>query len=179
MGIFTGGNLTGGLNTGDLLASLSALIFSIHVLRLEVLSTPDAIGLVQAKTCAQTVLSILALAITPKESWAWLQTVPMMPASELLPFSAGIFYLGAATTSLATWMQVVGQQRVGPTRCAIYYSSQPIYAAILAQLLNVDSISRQEVLGGFFIILSALVVAFDNQETPAPATTQQKPKLPS
>lgn len=63
------------------------------------------------------------------------------------------------TTALATWAQVVGQQRVGPSRAAIFYATQPVWAVGLACAAGLDRLTGPEVVGGGLIVAAGAVVA--------------------
>lgn len=153
-------HLTNALNIGDTLAVLSALVFSLHVIRLEQLSkrVKSAVNLVRDKTMIQLVFSIACMVWTfgSSDVQRFVAAVPTMSLRTLSEVSLLIVWLGSATSALATWAQVAGQKRVGPSRAAVVYASQPVWATSLAVASGIDHPTQNEIVGGFLIVLAAI-----------------------
>lgn len=80
-------------------------------------------------------------------------------AHDLALTGVGLFWLGAATTVLATWAQVTGQRRVGASRAAVSYALQPLWAVLTAVGLGVDGAGGWELFGGALIMSAGLILA--------------------
>lgn len=87
----------------------------------------------------------------------------------------GILWIGVGTNAIATWIRMLGQQRVGASRSAIFYASQPVWAAALSAASGLDSLTLNEILGGFFIFGgSLLLAAVDHYNARAASHTQKE-----
>lgn len=154
-------------NVGDALSLLAAACYSAHVVRLDVVSSSaSTLSLVDAKTRTQVALAAVCVGLFSggdnvefvkgvfrgDETWNWWLTTLI-----------GALWVGGCTTSAATFLQVEGQARVGATRAAVFYASQPVWAALLSVLLQVDTLTVNEVLGGAMIVSAGVLVAFSKQ----------------
>lgn len=123
----------------------------------------DPLTLVRQKGIAQVMLSVATLLglyfLGDHSSWQYLTTLPSFSQNHVISSVACIVWIGAATTALATWAQVVGQQRVGPSRAAIFYATQPVWAVVIATSLGMDKLSVGELVGGGFIVAAGLTLA--------------------
>lgn len=117
----------------------------------------------QTKIITQVVWSAFAVALVmargDTEVGSYVANFLEMPTAEMLSAVWWSFWIGAATTALATWAQVVGQERVGPSRAAIFYASQPLFAAGLACAFGIDKLTPQEILGGGLIVVAGVLLA--------------------
>lgn len=156
-----GSPLFGALNSGDGLALAAALIYSIHVIRLERLSNncASATALVRSKALTQLVLASIVAAVALADPVGASQTFihANRALRDDLVAAACVVWIGVFTTAVATWAQVVGQKRVGPSRAAVVYASQPVWAAALATGLGIDSLNAAEVFGGLLIAAAGLL----------------------
>lgn len=153
------------INAGDILAVLSAMVFSIHVIRLDALSklVKSPTDLVRQKGLAQMLLSILTLlAVTlsgDRSAATYITSFLHMTPYHAFTTVAAIIWIGACTTALATVAQVIGQARIGPSRAAVFYSTQPVWAVLLSVLAQVDTVTPQELAGGSLIVLAGVGLA--------------------
>ena len=141
------------------------IIISIHVIRLQMLTkkVADPLTLVRQKGITQLMLSMATLLglyfLGDHSSWQYLTTLPSFSQNHFVSSIACIFWIGSATTALATWAQVVGQKRIGPSRAAIFYATQPVWAVAIATSLGMDQLSVGELIGGGFIVAAGLTLA--------------------
>lgn len=82
-----------------------------------------------------------------------------MSQSERIAAVAWSMWIGVGTTALATWAQVVGQERVGGSKAAVVYASQPVWAVALACGLGLESLTPMELLGGGVIVGAGMLAA--------------------
>lgn len=69
-----------------------------------------------------------------------------------------IIWSGVAVNAVAPFLQVGGQQAIGPTRCQTIYASQPLWAALMSFFFLGETIGIQGLVGGT-AFLSALFLA--------------------
>lgn len=119
--------------------------------------------LVESKVLMQALLSFIVVVFLMQTGdtkvWDYATNFFSMPMGTIMKSIWWCFWIGAATTSLATWGQVVGQERVGPSRAAVFYASQPIFAASIATAVGFDHLTPEEVLGGALIVAAGALLA--------------------
>lgn len=159
-----GGRGIGGLslNSGDWLSVASAAIYTLHVIRLQVLlpAFPDAVALVREKVNAQIIFSVVACFVVmhgPDVLSAW-DGVRASGAAALAVAGGGMLWCGAFSSALSTVLQVDGQRRVGPSASAVVFSFQPVFAALFALLFLHDHPSSSEMIGGVLVVLAGITV---------------------
>lgn len=141
----------------------------MHVLRLERLSTKSvgATVLVETKTVTQVVWSAFAVALVmwkgDTDVGSYASNFLSMPSGDIISAVWWSFWIGAGTSALSTWAQVVGQERVGPSRAAVCYASQPLFAAGLACAFGIDRLTPQEVVGGALIVAAGALLAIGDR----------------
>jgi drug/metabolite transporter (DMT)-like permease len=69
-----------------------------------------------------------------------------------------ILWSGIAVNAVAPFLQVGGQQAVGPTRCQTIYASQPLWAAGMSYAFLGETVGVQGMAGGL-AFLAALFLA--------------------
>ena len=65
---------------------------------------------------------------------------------------------GLAVNAVAPFLQVGGQQAVGPARAQILYASQPLWAALMSLFLLGETVGAQGLVGGT-AFLGAMMLA--------------------
>jgi drug/metabolite transporter (DMT)-like permease len=152
------------INGGDALSVLSALFYTVHVVRLQTVLPrfPDVVRLVEVKAIAQLVFGSVALLFLLREGEvaALLTGPPRSDAASLLVSLLSLLWIGAMTTAVATVAQVEGQRRVGPSVSAVVFSLQPVFAVVLAMLILHDHVSPNELVGGALVVIAGLAVVF-------------------
>lgn len=151
------------LNLGDWLSILAAVLYTAHVVRLERVRAPSVLRLVDLKTLVQLVLGAAAVVLTTTRSEiAMIVKNARMASTVSLTLGLGcVTWIGILATAVASAAQVEGQRRVGPSLSAVVYSSQPLFAAVLALLVLGDQITFKEVLGGIMIVVAGFAVTSD------------------
>jgi drug/metabolite transporter (DMT)-like permease len=140
---------------GDELCVLAAAFYATYDLRLFEWGKKVAPRtLITSKIGTQALLSTaLLLAV------GWQDTVQYLSADPnwvvILPV---VLWSGVAVNAVAPFLQVGGQQAVGPTRCQTIYASQPLWAAGLSFVFLGETVGFQGLMGGT-AFLSALFLA--------------------
>ena len=132
---------------GELWTLACAVLFALHVVLVARWgATADTGGLLVAQLATT---GILALAATPV-----LERPHLTPTPWLATALASTAVLATAGT---TWLQLRFQPRVDPTRAAVIYATEPVFAALFSWGLRVERIDAFACAGGGLIVLGALV----------------------
>ncbi|OEU18058.1 hypothetical protein FRACYDRAFT_238491 [Fragilariopsis cylindrus CCMP1102] len=80
-----------------------------------------------------------------------------------------IVWSGIAVNAVAPFLQVQGQQIIGPTKCQTIYASQPLWAAIISFFALGETLGYKGIFGGC-IFVAALLLAATTETTVAAQT---------
>ena len=132
----------GGFNRGDLLTLLCAIVFGLYLVALDIASRRHEI-------LPLTFVQMLAPALY---SWG---ALPFFERPFLIPTGSVFFALGY-TAILATvvtgYIQTRYQRDTTPTRAALIFSIEPLWAAILGFLFLGEALGAWGILGGALIL---------------------------
>ncbi|HWP81111.1 MAG TPA: DMT family transporter [Bacteroidota bacterium] len=134
-------------NIGDLLTLGCAISFALYIVYLDIFSKgvrPEGITLTQFLFCG-VVGSITALAIEPLN----LQLTDGIVLA--------ILYLTIFATIVAIYVQTRFQKHTTPTRAAVIFAAEPVFAAIIAYFALNEVIGTVGLLGGGLIVAGVLV----------------------
>ena len=124
-----------------------AALFALHVVLVARWApTADTAGLlvVQLATTAA-----LALSAAPLLDELHLTATPRLAAS--------LVATAVLATAGTTWLQLRYQPRVDPTRAAVIYATEPLFAALFSWACRAESFGPATLLGGGLIVLGAVV----------------------
>eukprot|EP00980_Cylindrotheca_fusiformis_P016456 scaffold4903_cov125-Cylindrotheca_fusiformis.AAC.3 len=148
---------------GDALCVLAAIFYATYDLRL--FSWGKKVSprqLITNKIGTQAILSIaILLALDWQESFDYLSSDPNW--SSVVPL---VLWSGVVVNAVAPFLQVGGQQAVGPTRCQTIYASQPLWAAILSFFFLGEKLGMQGLVGGSAFLAALFLAA--TTEAPDP-----------
>jgi drug/metabolite transporter (DMT)-like permease len=138
----------GGWNAGDGWTTACAVFFALHVVLLNRLAPGRPVGALLVAQLAVTTVLCAAAALLLEE-----------PHFRPRPSLAGALLLTAilATTG-TTWLQLRFQPRVDPTRAALIYATEPVFAAFFSWLVFRELLTGLAWAGGG-LILSGMVLA--------------------
>eukprot|EP00542_Grammatophora_oceanica_P006064 CAMPEP_0194061140 /NCGR_PEP_ID=MMETSP0009_2-20130614/73763_1 /TAXON_ID=210454 /ORGANISM="Grammatophora oceanica, Strain CCMP 410" /LENGTH=476 /DNA_ID=CAMNT_0038712341 /DNA_START=14 /DNA_END=1444 /DNA_ORIENTATION=- len=80
-------------------------------------------------------------------------------ANTLIYPAAAILWSGVAVNAVAPFLQVGGQQAVGPTRCQTIYASQPLWAGIMSYFFLGETVGTQGLVGGGAFLVALFLAA--------------------
>ena len=150
----------GKVSLGDILLVSCAVFWTLHIMMVDSLAArvkPIRFSIVQFAVCA--VLSLISMAIFEQPQVAQLR-------AGLVP----LLYGGLLSVGIAYTLQIVGQRRVEPSKAAIIFSLESLFAALGGFLLLREVLGWKQYLGGALmfagIILSQVKI---NRKTPAAA----------
>eukprot|EP00543_Licmophora_paradoxa_P002485 CAMPEP_0202454936 /NCGR_PEP_ID=MMETSP1360-20130828/12576_1 /ASSEMBLY_ACC=CAM_ASM_000848 /TAXON_ID=515479 /ORGANISM="Licmophora paradoxa, Strain CCMP2313" /LENGTH=369 /DNA_ID=CAMNT_0049074389 /DNA_START=159 /DNA_END=1268 /DNA_ORIENTATION=+ len=140
---------------GDALCVVAAGFYATYDLRLfEWGKRLSARKLITSKIATQAILSLGLLGVLGySDTVEYLASDPNWAL--LVPV---VLWSGVAVNALAPFLQVGGQQAVGPTRCQTIYASQPLWASMMAFAFLGETVGVQGILGGS-AFLGALFLA--------------------
>lgn len=158
----------GAPNAGDAITLLCAVGYAGYMMRLEHYNARhDAITLTVVQLLGVTAMASL---------WVGVDLVALeatLPEVSALPWSR-IVYLGVLATAVTTWMQTLGQRLVGPTRTALLYMLEPVWAALFAYVMLGHGLGWRGWLGACAILGATLMVELKG----ARASTEQTTHAP-
>ncbi len=137
---------TGGValpNIGDAWTLLCAITYAVYVIRLGEFAT-------RYPVLPLTATQLLGVVLFGA---GWL--VVDRPVLGNLPWAV-LVYLGLATTALTTWLQTLGQRRIGAPEAAVIYSLEPVWAAFFAFLILAEWLDPQQLAGAGLICIAVL-----------------------
>ncbi len=148
------------LSFGDGLTLVSALLFALQMTFLYRFSSqlPSKVltFLPQATTC---VLSFITALVTEKVTFQGVDVKAALIPTLLVVFLA---------TLAAGYFQTVGQKNVEPSRCAIIFSLESVFACIASVVMGYEPLTTNLVAGGLIIVTSIII-----SELPSKADRRQ------
>lgn len=134
-------------NIGDLLTLGCAFCFALYIVYLDIFSqihNPVQLTFHQSLVCG--LLAFVGMLVYEDVLWN--------PTPQLL---GALAYLTVFATLIALFVQVKYQKDTTPTRAAIIFAVEPVFAAIIAYLFAGEVIGALGVLGGALIVTGMLV----------------------
>jgi drug/metabolite transporter (DMT)-like permease len=136
------------VDEGDLLTIGCAVVFTIHIMVLGYYSQRMAFGwltLLQIGTCAAIALA----------SFWWVET-PVLRWNRQVALAIGITSLLA--TALAFTVQTWAQRYTTPTRTALIFALEPVFAWVTSFVVTREILSRRAAIGAILILAGILLV---------------------
>mmetsp|Transcript_7729 Transcript_7729/g.15858 ORF Transcript_7729/g.15858 Transcript_7729/m.15858 type:complete len:439 (-) Transcript_7729:352-1668(-) len=151
--------------TGDGLCALAAIFYATYDLRLfkwgKIVPTNE---LITTKMMTQSLLSLgLLFVLGLDETRTFLSDASMR---DLQLVGAVSLWSGFAVNALAPYLQVSGQQAVGPARAQILYASQPLWAAVMSYIFLAEQVGFEGFVGGIAFLCAMFLAA--TAENPDP-----------
>lgn len=136
------------INWGDLLTVGCAILFAFHMIVLSRVSPKMAVErltLLQLTTCA-----VLGLAAAP-----FFETPRILVNSTVI---SALLITSLFATALAFTVQTWAQRFTSPTRTALIFSLEPVFALVTSYVLKVEEVSTKSLAGAVLILAGILVV---------------------
>jgi drug/metabolite transporter (DMT)-like permease len=141
----------GGFNVGDLQTLFSAFFFAIYIVLLDRFTADgDIVSLTSVQLVTVAVVSLAYLFATSDASAAW-----AIPST--LGAWGGILYLALLSSVLATYLQTRYQRDTTPSRAAVIFTLESVFAAIVGAIALGESLTMLSLAGGALIIAGLLV----------------------
>ncbi len=140
-----------GLNFGDVLTFLCAIVFALYIILVGKYTLKvDSISFAIIQIGVVGALSGITSFIIEK---------PHLPTT--MGSWMNIGFLAIACTSLAFIVQSVAQQYTSPTHTALIYSGEPVFAAIFAFIVAGEVLGPKGLVGAGLILMGMLVAEID------------------
>ena len=135
------------LGTGDALTLVCAVLFAVYIVYIDVVAH-------EMSALQLTFIQMASNAIFALAGSALLDTLPArVPASTVI----AVLYLTVFATVLTTFMQTRFQKETSPTRAAVIFTIEPVFAALSAALVLGEQIGVGGAAGGGLIIGGVLL----------------------
>ena len=161
---------------GDLLCVLAACFYATYDLRLfKWGSIVPPLDLITNKIAVQAGLSSAALLASGllgsggssgssssnalADSITYVQSLQEGGESSFLLVALVVIWSGVVVNGVASFLQVGGQQAIGPARAQVIYASQPLWAAIMSFLLLHETVGPEGVVGGGLFLAAMFIAA--------------------
>ena len=136
------------INKGDLLTLGCAVIFALHILKIDSASDRiDGVRLACTQFFVCAALSYVGMFLLEKPVW-----------SDILSCWFPIVYAGVMSGGVAYTMQILGQQSVPPTIASMIMSLESVFAALFGWVIGGQRLSARELLG-CGIMFAAIVLS--------------------
>ncbi|MEO8168916.1 MAG: DMT family transporter [bacterium] len=134
-------------NFGDFLTFVTAIVFAFYIVYLDIASrVMSAIQLSFLQSAAAAVFSVIATLA--------FENYFFNPTSSVI---IAVVYLTVFATVVTTFVQTKYQKDTTPTRAAIIFTIEPVWASIYAYFLLGETLGPLGMLGGGLIIAGVLV----------------------
>ncbi len=142
------------LNFGDFLVLISALIFGIFIVYLDIYS----------KNENTTQLAFIQILSTSIVGWMFVPFETPVFSTELGALTR-LLYMGLFATVVTTYIQTRYQKDTTPTRAVIIFSVEPVIAAVLAYYFLNEILGVIGIVGGALILVGILISEFSDTIT--------------
>lgn len=154
---------------GDILCALAAVFYATYDLRLfrwgKLVPTNE---LITTKMVTQSLLALSMLSLFGRQET--LDFLSNSSADDLKLVGIVALWSGLAVNCVAPYLQVSGQQAVGPARAQILYASQPLWAAVMSFFLLGEACGIEGFSGGaLFLVAMFLAATAENPDPNCPA----------
>ena len=142
------GGVTGGLNRGDALTLITALLFGGQIVAIAALSRRfDAVRLVWMQVVVTAAVGGLGALVLEQPRVHWTPAI-----------AAAIAFTAVGATAVALWLQIVAQRYMSSARAALLFCFETLFAATTSWLILGERLSGLQWLGGG-LILGGMVLA--------------------
>jgi drug/metabolite transporter (DMT)-like permease len=136
----------GYINWGDFLVFICAVLYAIQIVYIAyVVHKKEVLDLVFSELIITMLLALLFHIFFEPES---------LPLRNIFISFIPVLYLGTIATSLTLTLQLIGQKYLTPTKSALIYNLEPVFATIFAFFILKESLSLIQFIGAFLILLS-------------------------
>ncbi|NUN70625.1 MAG: DMT family transporter [Bacteroidetes bacterium] len=142
------------LNTGDLLVLVSAAIFGVYIVYLDIFSKEE--NVLHLSFLQVSVTTLTALLVVPFETFVF------EPTAQLI---GSLLYMGICATVFTTYVQTRFQKDTTPTRAVIIFTIEPVIASVLAYFVLGEVLGLTGIIGAALIVAGILFSEFSDSIT--------------
>lgn len=145
-----------GVNLGDLITFAGTIFWALHIVCTGIFARhADTRQLTLIQFVASTFIFVLVL-VTVKLTGSFAAlTSSAWPKEAVQIWQLG--YLAVVATLLVLLVQTRVQRYISPTRAAVIFSLEPVFASIASYLWNGERLSARAALGGLLIVLAIAI----------------------
>ena len=138
---------------GDSLVLVSVVFWSLHILSIGHGAERDPVVLAVVQTGSAALFHAVAAGFELR--------VDALP--DVWPY---LVVTGVLGTGVAYFVQIVGQRRISPTRTAVIYTSEPVFAALFSALWLGERLTARGWAGAVLIVIAMVVAETGALERP-------------
>ncbi|MGG6431829.1 DMT family transporter [Anoxybacillus sp. D401a] len=140
------------MNKGDLFVFLCAIAFALHIVSTSIYAKKFSVVLLTIVQ-VQTVSIVCFICSYLFEDWS------VIPLSTFLKFDVWMALLITAlfATTIAFFIQTHFQQYASPTRVALIFALEPVFAALTAYIWNDERLQQAALFGASLILLGMIL----------------------
>jgi len=139
----------GYVNWGDFLVFICALLYAIQIVYIAyVVHKKEVLDLAFSELFLTALLALLFHIFFETGS---------LPLKSIFISFLPVFYLGTIATSLTLTLQLIGQKYLTPTKSALIYNLEPVFATVFAFFILKESLSFIQFIGAFLILLALFI----------------------
>jgi drug/metabolite transporter (DMT)-like permease len=139
------------VNTGDILVLISAMIFGVYIVYLDIFSKEE--NVLHVSFIQVSIVTVTALLIVPFED------VVLNPTTQLM---LSLLYMGVCATVFTTYIQTRFQKDTTPTRAVIIFTIEPVIAAVLAYVVLGEILGATGIIGAVLIVGGIFISEFSD-----------------
>lgn len=137
------------INWGDFLVLVCAVLYAIQIVYISyVVERREIFDLAFSEILFTAIFSFLFFLIFEPRN---------LPLNFILKNSLSVIYLGIVATAFTLTLQLVGQKYVSPTKSALIYNLEPVFATLFAFLLLSERLNFQQIIGASLILISLFI----------------------
>lgn len=140
-----------GISSGDLIVLVSALIFGIYIVYLDIVAKTE--NVLQLSFVQVTMTTVAGALVVPFES-------PYITFTNQI--IASLLYMGICATVFTTYMQTRFQKDTTPTRAVIIFTIEPVITAVLSYFFLGEVLGTVAIAGAVLIVGGILVSEFSD-----------------
>lgn len=139
------------LNRGDLLVLISAMIFGVYIVYLDIFSREE--NVLHVSFIQVTITTLTAFLVVPFETFVF------EPTAQLI---GSLLYMGICATVFTTYVQTRFQKDTTPTRAVIIFTIEPVIASVLAYFVLGELLGVTGMIGAALIVSGILISEFSD-----------------
>lgn len=147
---------------GDIACIGAAFMYATYDLRLYHYGKHiEPLKLITGKIITQTSLSIIALLLfASTESYDFIiSSITLANQHDNMLLLFVIIWSGFIVNAMKPYLQVSGQQAIGPARAQIIYATQPLWASIMSYIFLHEVMSQQGMIGSTLFLIAVLLAS--------------------
>ncbi len=137
------------INWGDFLVLMCAILYALQIVYISyVVEHKEVFDLAFSEILFTAIFSFLFFLIFEPRN---------LPLYFIFQNSLPVVYLGVVATAFTLTLQLIGQKYVSPTKSALIYNLEPVFATLFAFILISEKLILLQIIGAFLILMSLFI----------------------